>query len=107
MICSTAHASVAVLQDGTVVAWGNNKHGGISSSVSSLEKSLANDFFDKWSTLRVYDYDTITNNISNDSAEYRGFIWESACWKWVTSYACFSTSLSEFPRVSERALYLI
>jgi len=51
MIYSTAHPSAAVLQDGTVVAWGNNGHGGDSSSVSSLEKSLANNFFDSCSSM--------------------------------------------------------
>merc|ERR1711920_97032 len=71
---------------------------------ASLEKSLANYFFDKCSSWCVYDYDTITNNIINDSAEYGGFIWKSTCWRWVTGNFCFTTSLSEFQRVSERAL---
>jgi len=47
MIYSTAHAFAAVLQDGTVVAWGNTGQGGDSSSISCFEKSLANNFFDK------------------------------------------------------------
>eukprot|EP00495_Collosphaeridae_sp_1-RS-2012_P003155 TRINITY_DN2623_c0_g1_i1.p2 TRINITY_DN2623_c0_g1~~TRINITY_DN2623_c0_g1_i1.p2 ORF type:complete len:55 (-),score=4.29 TRINITY_DN2623_c0_g1_i1:91-255(-) len=39
-----------------------------------------------------------------DSEEYGGFVWKNTCWKWVTGWACFTTSLSEFERVSERAL---
>merc|ERR1711920_874902 len=69
-----------------------------------LEKSLASNFFDKCSAWCVYDYDTIMNNIKNDSDEYGGFIWKNTCWKWVTGYACFDTSFPEFTRVSERAL---
>jgi len=71
---------------------------------ASLEKSLANNFFDKCSSWCVYDYDTIMNNIINDSAEYGGFIWKSTCWKWVTGWACFTSSLPEFEAVSLRAL---
>jgi len=71
---------------------------------ASLEKSLANNFFNKCSSWCVYDYDTIMNNIINESADYGGFIWKSTCWKWVTGWACFTTSLSEFEAVSDRAL---
>jgi len=71
---------------------------------ANLEKSLANKFFNKCSSWCVYDYDTIMNNINNDSAEYGGFIWKSTCWKWVTGYACFTSSLREFEAISLRAL---
>jgi len=45
-----------------------------STKQASLEKSLANNFFDKCSSWCVYDYVTITNNIINDSVEYGGFV---------------------------------
>jgi len=71
---------------------------------ANLEKSLANNFFKKCSSWCVYDYDTIMNNIINDSAEYGGFFWKSNCWEWVTGLTCFTTSLSDFEAVSLRAL---
>jgi len=71
---------------------------------ASLEKSLANNFFVKCVSWCVYDYDTIVNNVINDSAEYGGFIWKGTCWKWVSDWFCFTTSLSEFEAVSLRAL---
>jgi len=70
----------------------------------ALELSLANNFFDTCSSWCVYDYDTVVNNIMTDSEEYGGFVWKNTCWKWVTGWACFDTFLSEFERVSERAL---
>jgi len=73
---------------------------------ANLDKSLANKFFSKCNSWCVYDYDTIMDNILNDSEEYGGFIWRSTCWKWVTgsSTACFPPSLAEFKEVSARAL---
>jgi len=71
---------------------------------ANLEKSLANDFSIQCSSWCVYDYDTIMNNIKNDSAEYGGFIWKNTCWKWVTDWACFTSHLYEFDAVSLRAL---
>jgi len=70
----------------------------------SLEKSLANNFFVTCSSLCVYDYDTIIRNIQNDSADYGGYIWKHTCWKWVTAWTCFTSSLWEFQAVSSRAL---
>jgi len=71
---------------------------------SSLEKSLANNFFYKCKSWCVYDYDTIMNNIRSDSANNGGFIWKNTCWKWVTGWTCFTTNKLEFKEVSSRAL---
>jgi len=71
---------------------------------TSLEKSLANIFFMKCSSWCVYDYDTIIKNIQNDSADYGGFVWKQTCWKWVTGWTCFTSSIWEFEAVSSRAV---
>jgi len=71
---------------------------------TSLEKSLANNFYVTCSSSCVYDYDTIMNNIQNHAADHGGFIWEHTCWKWVTRWICFTSSLWEFEAVSSRAL---
>jgi len=70
---------------------------------ASFEKSLTNNFFDKYSYC-VYDYDTVMDNIIKDSAEHGGFIWTTKYWIWVTGWTCFATSLSEFEAVYARAL---
>merc|ERR1719233_1685378 len=67
---------------------------------ASLDKSLANKFFHRCTSMCVYDYDTIINNIRSDSRNYGGFFLQTTCWKWVTSGECFSTSLSEFEEIS-------
>lgn len=71
---------------------------------SSLEKSLANNFFYDCISWCVYDYDTIMNNIRSDSGDYGGFVWKATCWKWVTGWSCFTIFVSEFEEVSSRAL---
>jgi len=71
---------------------------------SSLERSLANNFFNSCISWCVYDYDTIMNNIRSDSADYGGFVWKFTCWKWVTGWSCFDLFLSEFEEISSRAL---
>jgi len=70
---------------------------------AQLEKSLANQFFTQCSAWCVYDYDTIMNNIQNDSVEYGGFIWKQTCWQWVTGWTCFDSAFSDFEMVSLRA----
>lgn len=74
---------------------------------ASLEKSLANDFYEDCSSWCVYDYDTILNNIRISSSDYGGFIYKGGegedCWKWVTKFSCFDANLEEFELVSVRA----
>jgi len=74
---------------------------------TSLEKSLANQFYEKCSSWCVYDYDTILNNTRSNSSNHGGFIWNSNCWKWVTKYTCFnSDNIEEFDQISVQALGL-
>jgi len=72
---------------------------------TKLEKSLANRFFDKCDSWCVYDYDTLVDNVRAGSNNHGGFIWRNTdrCWKWVTSWQCFDTSIEEFNAVSVRA----
>jgi len=70
---------------------------------ASLDKSLANKFFHRCTSMCVYDYDTIINNIRSDSRNYGGFFLQTTCWKWVTSGECFPTSLLEFEEISLHA----
>jgi len=73
---------------------------------ASLEKSLANKFYDTCSSWCVYDYDTILNNTRTNSSDHGGFIWKSDCWKWVTKYTCFVANIGEFEKLSLLALGL-
>jgi len=75
-----------------------------STKQTSLEKSLANNFYMDCSSWCVYDYDTIMNNIQNDSADNGGYVWKKTCWKWVTGWDCFTSKRKEFEAVSSRAL---
>jgi len=70
-----------------------------------LEDSLANRFFTKCAAWCVYDYDTIIDNVLQETSNYGGFIWRNndRCWEWVTSHLCFVGSIDEFVEVSERA----
>jgi len=67
----------------------------------SLFKSLANKFFHRCTSLCVYDYDTIMENIMYDRANQAGFQWYGKCWKWVNNGDCFSKSSDQY-----RGIYL-
>jgi hypothetical protein len=62
----------------------------------SLFKSLANKFYHRCTSLCVYDYDTIIENIMYDRATQAGFQWYGKCWKWVNSGDCFSKSFDQY-----------
>lgn len=63
-----------------------------------LEASLANRLFQDCSSVCVYDYDTLKNNILTGSTDYGGYFWKPAvsCWKWKTGGKCFGKFLDEF-----------
>lgn len=67
----------------------------------SLFKSLANKFYHRCTSLCVYDYDTIIENIMYDRAHQAGFQWYGKCWKWVNDGDCFSKSSDQY-----RGIYL-
>jgi len=67
---------------------------------SQLEKTLANEFYTKCDSHCLYDWETLINNID----AIGGFIWKSSCWKWVTGYACFTTSANEHLEVKNKAM---
>jgi len=75
------------------------------SKQAELEKSLANRFFSKCDSWCVYDYDTIIDNVIQEGNTYGGFIWRNTdqCWKWVTGYQCFTSSIDEYDEVVVKA----
>jgi len=75
------------------------------SKQAELEKSLANKFFTKCDSWCVYDYDTLMDNVKEDTNNFGGFTWRNGeqCWKWVTCCQCFEGSIGEFEEVSDRA----
>jgi len=70
---------------------------------ANLTESLANNFYASCASWCVYDFGTVLNNILTNSNDYGGYIWTTNCWKWVTGWHCFTTSLGEFNEVSLRA----
>jgi len=72
---------------------------------TELEKSLANHFFTKCNSWCVYDYDTLIDNVKTGSNNHGGFIWRNTdqCWKWVTGWQCFTTSINEYEAVVVKA----
>jgi len=75
---------------------------------SDLEKSLANGLYKNCWSWCTYDYDTILNNVLANSDNHGGFRWKDAdlCWKWVTQYSCFGSSIVQYNIVMEFAITL-
>jgi len=72
---------------------------------AELEKSLANNMFTKCDSWCTYDYDTLIENALVGSNNHGGYIWRDGdqCWKWVTGWQCFTTSIAEYNYVSMMA----
>merc|ERR1711920_1174722 len=75
------------------------------SKQDELEKSLANEFFIQCDSWCVYDYDTLIDNTKTGANNHGGFIWRSdgLCWKWVTGWQCFTSSIDEYYHALARA----
>jgi len=74
------------------------------SEQEKLEESLANQLFHDCSSICVYDYNTLRNNILNESNDYGGYIWRASksCWKWVTEGRCFNNLVADFDEAMSR-----
>jgi len=67
-------------------------------SQEGLEKSLANKLFHDCSSVCVYDYEIMENNVRYDLVDNGGYIWRASksCWKWVIEGRCFDNLIEEY-----------
>jgi len=74
------------------------------SDQEELEESLANQLFHECSSICVYDYSTLKNNILNEANHFGGYNWRASksCWKWVTEGRCFNNLVAEFDEAMRR-----